>query len=276
MRKFLLIGVAGAIVLLIGLVVTLIMSIDSIIEKAVNDYGPQVTLTNVHLDSANIGIFSGSGSLDGLTVGNPVNKGFKDRNLFDMENISIAIDTDSLTSDTIVIKDVTIKSPKIVYELKDFTDSNFDALLQNIEQSVGGGAKAEKAEESAEAAEPGQSKKIIIDNLLITGAEVTADMTNMPGSGLTIPLPDIHLTGIGREEGGASAAETAEQVVAAIYDSMEKAFAASGDFVMKGGQWVMDQGGAALDKAGEAAGDAVDGAGKAVDDAVKGIGKMFE
>lgn len=279
MKKFILLGIGGAILLTIGLVVTLIMSIDSIIETAVNDYGPKVTLTDVHLDSADIGIFDGAGSLNGLTVGNPVNRGFKPRDLFAMDQVRISIDQDSLTSDTIIIKEVTILAPKIAYELKGFSESNFDALLKNITETTGGGGKAEKTDDPAEEEAAGKEKKIIIENLIVTGAEVTADMTGLPGEGLTIPLPDIHLKDIGKEDDGATPAETAQILVAAIYESMQQAFSDSGSFIMKGGKWIMEGGGAAVEEAAKAAEDVATGAGDAIEDAGKaleeGVGKLF-
>lgn len=277
MRKYILIGSAAAVVLLLGLVVTLVLSIDSIIERAVNDYGPRVTQTDVSLGSADIGIFSGSGELNGLIVGNPVNRGFKPKNLFSMDQIRVTLDTDSLTTDTIVIKEVNILSPSIAYERGEGGQSNFEALLRNIEESTGMDKQAPAEEQPA--AQEGRTagrKKIIIDNLVITNAEVNADMTGMPGEGITLPIPDIHLTGIGREDGGATPAETAEIVMSAVYDSMRQAFADSSAFIMKGGQWVMDQGAAAAEGAGKMADDAAKSVGDSVGGALEGVGKMFE
>ncbi len=274
MKKIILLGGAVVLLLLVGFIVTLFLSIDSIIETAVNEYGPEVTLTEVHLDSANIGIFSGSGELNGLVVGNPVNRGFKPKNLFAMDQIRISIDTSSLTSDTIVIKEVAIISPKITYELKDFSESNFDGLLKNIAQTTGNKGKAEKKDEPEGEAAP--AKKIIIENLIVTGAVITADITGMPGEGMDISLPDIHLTDIGKEEGGATPAETAEILVSAIYEGMQTAFAESGDFIMKGGQWVMDSGAQAAEEAAKAVEDISEGAGDVVGGVLDSVGSMFE
>lgn len=289
MKKIILLGGAAVLVLLIGIIVTVILSIDSIIETAVNDFGPKITLTDVRLDSADIGIFSGEGKLNGLVVGNPVNRGFKPRNLFAMDQVRVAIDKNSLTSDTIVIKEVAIIAPKIAYELKDFSESNFDGLLKNIAQTTGGDSAAKKADEPAAESEgeAGASKKIIIENFVISGAEVTADMTGMPGEGMTLPLPEIHLTDIGKDEGGATPAETAEILVTAIYEGMQQAFADSGSFVMKGGKWIMEGGQAAAEEAAKAVEDmaasateeaegALEGAGDAVGGALEGVGKMFD
>ncbi|MBU1249236.1 MAG: hypothetical protein KKB70_11090 [Proteobacteria bacterium] len=271
MKKYILLGTAAVLLLIVGAIVTLFLSIDSIIETALNEFGPKVTLTDVHLNEANIGVFSGSGELNELTVGNPVNRGFKPGNLFAMDQVRVSIDTDSLTKDTIVIKEVVIVSPRIVYELKDFSESNFDGLLKNIEETTGGGKAASATEDEAAPA-----KKIIIENLVISGAKVSADMTGLPGEGLTIPLPDIHLKDIGKEEGGSTPAQVAEELVSAIYASMQNAFAASGDFIMKGGQWVMEGGGKAAEEAAKAVGGVTDGAGDVVGGALEGVGKMFE
>ncbi len=274
MKKIILLGGAAVLLLVVGFIVTIVLSIDSIIETAVNEYGPEVTLTEVHLDSADIGIFSGSGSLNGLVVGNPVNRGFKPRDLFAMDQIRVSIDTGSLTSDTILIKEVAIVSPKIAYELKDFSESNFDALLKNIAQTTSSEGKTEEAAQPEGEAAP--AKKIIIENLTVTGAMITADITGMPGEGMDIPLPDIHLTDIGKEEGGATPAETAEILISAIYEGMQTAFADSGSFVMQGGQWVMESGGQAAEEAAKAVEDISEGAGDAAGGVLDSVGSMFE
>lgn len=256
-KKHIFYGVGGLLVLIVAFVVVTVLSIDPIVETAVNTYGPKITQTEVVLDDADIGLFSGSGALKGFRVGNPTNRGFKPRDLMNVDRISVELDRDTLLSDTIVIKEISIDAPKITYELKGMSDSNFDALLKNIEESTGG--KAEPAKEPAEGEEASPAKKIIIENVYIRGGEITADMTGMPGEGMTIPLPEIHMTDIGKEEGGASPADAVGEIISGLYDGMTDAFEASGNFVMKGGEWVIDQGAGAGEAVGGAAEDAAEG-----------------
>ncbi|MGE4293044.1 MAG: hypothetical protein AB7E32_12645 [Desulfovibrio sp.] len=256
--KKVIIGAIALVVLVVGILVYVLLNVDSIVKMAVNEYGPKVTQTEVVLDGASIGLFSGSGSLNGLRVGNPVNRGFKPRDLFAVNEISIKLDRDSLLSDTILIHEIVIQAPKIAYETQGKTD-NFEALLKNIKESTGGGDAAAQPAEKTEAAS-GPEKKIIIENVYIREGAITADITGLPGEGLTLDLPEIHLTDIGKDSGGASPAEAMTAVVDGLYSGMEDAFKNSGDFVMKGGQWITNQAGDAVEGVTKGAKEGVGGA----------------
>lgn len=257
--KKLIIGGVVLVVLVVGILAYVLLNVDSIVKLAVNEYGPKVTKTDVVLNGADIGLFSGSGSLSGLRVGNPVNKGFKPRDLLSVGKISVKLDRDSLLSDTIVIHEISILAPKITYETKGKLD-NFEALLQNIKQSTGGANSSGSASKQEETADQSASKKIIIENLWVRDGEITADITGLPGEGLTLGLPEIHLTDIGKDSGGASPAEAMTALVNGLYGGLEEAFKNSGDFAMKGGQWVIDQAGGAVDSVTKGAQEGVGGA----------------
>ncbi|MEF2145847.1 MAG: hypothetical protein V3573_10400 [Desulfovibrionaceae bacterium] len=278
MKKLMLLGGGILLLLVAGIATYILLNVDKLVELAVNEYGPKITKTDVVLKDADIGLFSGSGALYGLRIGNPVNRGFKPRDLLSVDRVSVELDRDSLLTDTILVKEVVIQSPRIAYELKGGSGNNFDALLKNIEESVGSAAKESKKKDKPSAAAEEQAKnekKVIIENVYIRNGEVTADLTGLPGEGLTIGLPEIHIADIGKEKKGASPAEAARKIVEGLYDGMEKAFAESGDFVMKGGQWVMDQAGGVVGGATDAVGGAAGGAGDAVDGAVKGLKSLF-
>lgn len=258
--KKLLIGGAVAVILVVGILVYVLLNVDSLVETGVNQFGPRITQTDVHLDNADIGLFSGSGSLDGLRVGNPVNRGFKPRNLLAVNRISVLLDRDSLLSDTVVIHEIIIQSPDIVYETQGKLD-NFEALLQNIRETTGSGQESSPSssqdQTASEKSRP--AKKLIIENLYIREGSISADITGLPGKGLTLTLPEIHLTDIGKESGGTTPAQAVAKIVNGLYGGLEQAFKNSGDIAMQGGQWVLDQAGGAAQEVQDQVGGAVDG-----------------
>jgi hypothetical protein len=255
--KKVIIGAAALVILAAGILAYVLLNVDSIVKMAVNEFGPKVTQTEVVLDSADIGLFSGSGSLNGLRVGNPVNRGFKPHNLLSVGEVRVKLDRDSLLSDTILIHEIVIQAPKIAYETQGKTD-NFEALMKNIKESTGGDKAAAKP--AGTEAEAGPAKKIIIENVYIREGAITADITGLPGEGLTLDLPEIHLTDIGKDSRGASPAEATAAIVKGLYGGMEEAFKDSGDFAMKGGEWVIDQAGEAVDGVSKGAKEGVGGA----------------
>ena len=212
MRKFILIGVA-LVVVAIGAAVWFLMSnLDSIVKKVIETAGTEVAGVKVSVGDVKISLSEGKASISGLTVANPA--GFTAPQAFKLGQSSVALDTGSLTGNPIVIKDVSVASPEVTYELG-AQGSNIDAIQRNVAaKTAGGSAKtAEKPEEK----KAGDEKKVVIDRLAITKGTVTL-ASSIPGVKGSAGLGDIVLTGIGRKSGGATPAEVAKQIL----DSLSK------------------------------------------------------
>lgn len=103
------------------------------------------------------------------------------------------------------------------------------------------------------------AKKIEVDDLLITGAKVHV---SIGGSEMTLPLPDIHLTDLGKGEGGLTPADLTKRVLSAITTSTLKAVVSGSTNIGKG-----------IQNLGKNAGET---AGKVGDKITKGIGGLFK
>lgn len=224
--KKILIAVAILAVLAIVAVLYLLGNLGSIIQRAVEKFGSDATQAKVTLASADVSLTSGQGELKGLTIGNP--KGFKAPAAFELGEISVKLDTSSVTSDVVVIHEVLIQSPKVTYETM-VTSSNLGVLQENVaaygkstgssgggKGSGGGGSKEKKASSGGE-------KKYVIENLWVKGGSVEAAFSPLGGKGVTVALPDIHLTDIGKKSDGATAQEVATQVLTALTDAALRA-----------------------------------------------------
>jgi hypothetical protein len=133
--------------------------------------------------------------------------------------ISMQLDVASITKEVVLIKEIVIDQADVTYEYAS-GGSNLDVIQRQVEAYIAektGGANAKKDTSSP--------KKIIIEHLYITGtrAGVSADM--LQGKTMTLVLPDIHLTDIGKKSGGVAPAEATRQVVSAISQSATKAVA---------------------------------------------------
>ena len=211
MKKVLYIGGALLVVIAIGLYF-LLSSLNSIVKAAVEKIGSEATQPQVSLSGVDIQITTGKGAMRGLTVGNP--SGFKSERAFNLGEISLQVDVGSVMKDTVVIKEIVIAAPEVTYELASL-GSNIDALQRNLNAYMGGGgAKAEKSE---------GGKKLVIENLYVRNGKVNVSATALGGKTMTTPLPDIHLTNIGKQSGGATAGEVTQQVLSAIGQSAAKA-----------------------------------------------------
>jgi hypothetical protein len=217
MKKWIFIGLGAIVVLLIVVVVVGISKLGPIVKMAVNTYGPEITDTELHVDDVGISIFSAEAKLKKFFLGNP--KGFKSPSAMKVGSIHVDVDEGSLTQDTIIITKVEVVGPEITYEKRGKTD-NFQSILNNVQKNVPKGESAKK-----EPAKEGPGKQLIINDFIIKNGKVNLAM-EVPGGVLDdqeikADLPDIHLKDIGKKEGGASPAEIAQEIFAALYGKLQ-------------------------------------------------------
>ena len=207
-------------VLVVVAAVFLYTNLDRAVKGAVEELGPTYTGTPVTLDSVSLSPLSGEGSLRGLVVGNP--SGFSAANAFTLGTIDLAIDTQSLTGDTIIIDKLHIVAPEITYEASK-KGNNLKVLQRTIEGSTGGRGGAPGAEAGGE----GGRKMIIRDFSLVDGKVHYANKL-LGDKTLEVKLPPLTLTGIGEKSNGVTAAEATAQIVSAITRQVSAAIANSG------------------------------------------------
>jgi len=270
MKRVLLIG-GGLVVVVIAAVIFLWANVGSVIKTAVETYGSDILKADVTLDEADVSATSGEGYLKGLTVGNP--EGFNTESAFKLGQVSVKVDTGTITSDTIVVNEIVIQAPDVTYEYA-ASGNNLMALKNNADAYVGSSGDSGASASSDEAG----GKKLIIENLYIREGRVNVSADFLGGKQLGTSLPEIHLTDIGKEDGGAGPGEVAEKVIAAITAAAGKAVSSIDvEGLSKAAQEQMgavkDRASEVMDKAAESlpAGDAVkEGLGGA-GDAIKGL-----
>jgi len=204
MKKILLILTAIVLVAAAGAFGYLYISLNSLVKKAVETVGPKITRTDVKLDSALLLPFSGSGSLNGLVIGNP--EGFGKSYALKVGSISINVDRNTLLSDTIVINEILINHASITLE-GTLRGNNLGKLMQNI-KSYDSGPKTPKETEKS------SSRKFIVKKVLVTGTQLNVAASALGQSvSQTLPLGDIHLQNLGSGGPGISAADVSQQIL---------------------------------------------------------------
>lgn len=220
------------------------------IKSGVETFGPRITQTAVTLDSANLSIFSGSGTLKSLKVRNP--EGYKSENIFALGQIDLKVDTSTVFSDKIYIDHIIVKEPAISYEKK-LTSSNVKQLLENIEQFTG---PADPAQPDP-AAEDGAKKQVVIRKLIIEGGTIYVGAL---GVGQTVPLPRIEMNDIGEDGSQITMAEAIDLVLTKVVQSIGPAIASASNL-----------GGAAVDALKTQGLEKVDQATDKVNEGIKGL-----
>jgi len=262
MKKILIIG-AILVVAVVGVGVYVVMSqLDSVVKAAVEQIGSDATGTEVTLNEVEISPTSGSGALRGFRMTNP--KGFAEGDAFKFDEVSLTIDITTVMSDPVIIKEIVIEKPEVTYAIGD-NSSNVDEIQKNVNDYAGAeGADSVGGDGSSE------GPKLIIENLYMRNGTVSVTAPAMTDETLSAPLPDIHLTDIGKDESGATPGEVASQAMAAIVDSAKQAVqSVDVDALLKGAGEMAGEAQEQLEKATE-------GADGAVDEATEGLKKLLD
>lgn len=219
MNKTVKIGAALLLILVaaIGALIYVFSSLDAIVKDGVESHGSEITGTTVSLRDVSIALTSGAGTLEGLRIGNP--DGFDTESAFDLGGISLQIDTASIGTDTLVIKELRISNPAINYEVTG-SKTNIDVIRSNVDRYLKRFDTGDNPEPSTD--DGGEGLKLVVENLIITGATTTVTAPFLEGSSKTLTLADQHLKNLGKEEDGTSPAELLNTVLVSISGALQQ------------------------------------------------------
>ncbi len=180
-------------------IITVYVSIGSIIVDTIEATGSDITQTAVTLKEADFSTTTGLTTLVQLKVKNP--NGFKSKHAFSFDKIELWIDPETLGEDTLHIKSLVLVAPEIVYEFTRSGD-NLRTLKNHIEASV---QIAQK--------ETSPKKKILVENYYVRNGVLVVQAEELKGLRKTAQINDIHVEGIGENEGGLVPAELVYQLM---------------------------------------------------------------
>ncbi len=273
MQKF--VVLAGAlVVVLVGIVVIVFMSIDSIAKTAIVRGSTYALGVQTTLGSADIGILSGEFTMKGLTVANP--EGFESDFFLHLDEGFLAVSLGSLRQDTVEVPTLALTGIDINLE-KRSGKANYKIITDNLKRFESTDSGNDGAQ--ADAGKPG--KKFVVHEIIIRDLNVKVDF------GLTrmeIPIEEVRMTEVGSES--MTTAELTDRVIKMILAAI----------VSNGAQLpadlVNDLGGAlaelgslgdmTVSETVRTVGKVLDGldkgsqdAGKAIGDAIEGLGGLF-
>ncbi|HXH64919.1 MAG TPA: hypothetical protein VNH42_05355 [Mariprofundaceae bacterium] len=199
--KKLLIGVGIVLAVIVAGLFYVWTNLDNIVKTAIQTYGSQATKTAVRVDGVKIDLKQGMATITGLTVANP--GGFTDPYLFKLGSISTKIDTSSLNSNPIVIDEIDISAPAVVYEINKSGVSNVDVIKKNLGVGSGGGESASSS--------GGSQLKMIIRKIVVEGSSAKVRIAALDKE-QSVTLPRIVMTDVGKKSNGETAAQVAQQL----------------------------------------------------------------
>lgn len=206
---FLILVAAGIFLLLSGL--------DRIVAAAIEKYGSEATGTKVGVSSVRLDLKDGKGSIRNLSVGNP--PGFSTPIAFRLEDISVAVDTGTVTGNPVVIDQVTILAPRIAYEIDKNGRSNIDLIRKKLAGTPSRETSGTKTADSG--------KKVVIRRLVIDKGEIEIQVAALSGRPLSATIPRLELKNLGGT-GGDSPGVIARQVLGPLLNQVAAAASSAG------------------------------------------------
>jgi uncharacterized protein involved in outer membrane biogenesis len=211
--------VAGGAVIAVVVVLLLLLvsNLNSLVAKAIEKHGGDVTRTSVRVSGVDISLRAGRGSIKGLRVSSP--DGFKERTAFSLDEIVLDIDIKSVRRNPIVIDEIRIQTPVINAEITRTGASNIDELRKNVQEY--GAKRLGKSGGSSDGA-----KRIRIERFIVEKGRVEVDASALGLEKRTIDLPEIRLTNVGGAS-GAPPDEIAKLILTTVAGNAASATAGS-------------------------------------------------
>lgn len=201
-----------------GAIWWLAASLDGLVKQAIGRWGPEITGVAVRVESVRIEATEGRGTIRGLFVGNP--KGFEAPHALKLAEMRLTLDAASITQDVVVLKELLLIAPDVVYERGQGSD-NLAVIQKNVDAWVARHSGPKQAD-------AGPGKKFVIENVIIRDGRAHF------GSALSSPMPNLHLRDVGKKSGGATAGEVVKQVWGAMLRSVGNLASRAGSAIKEG------------------------------------------
>jgi uncharacterized protein involved in outer membrane biogenesis len=240
-RKLFLSVIIVLVVLIVVAVIVVGFFLGTIVKTGMETVGPKITQVSIKVDTVNLSLLPGSARVKGLVVGNP--EGYKTPQAISVGSAAVGVNLFSVLSDKIVVRSVRVEAAEITFE-GGLGGNNLSKIMDNVNAIAKTG------------------RKIEVDDFLITGAKVHVNLTGMSGKEMTLPLPDIHLTNLGKGNAGITATDLTRRALGAIITATVKVVASATTDIGQG--------------AGNLGRDAGKAVGQDMNKITRGIGGLFK
>ena len=158
--------------------------LDSIVKSAIQQYGPQILQVPVQVEDVSLSPFTGSGTVEKLTIGNP--DGFESDYLISIGVLSIDMDITTLLSQHIIIEDLLLQNVHIIYERNSGT-TNIAAFEELMSKA------------SHPDSETG-SQAMTINRMVIDDSRLTLQASLLGGKSIDVKIPRTEREQISSED----------------------------------------------------------------------------
>ncbi len=226
MKKKILFGVLGAVVILLLAVVLAWVMIDSLAKRTVEDGGQYALGVPTTVGSVSLSLLHGNLRMSSLDFGNPA--GYKSPHLMEAGHFTLDIKPGSVFTGTIVVPKFELDGLDINIESKDLTN-NVSVVLDHVKKLAGGSEQAQQQEQQGKQEQPVQGpesapgKKVLVRKVAIRNV-VAHVILGVPGTPpLTVKVPKIELDNVSSDKG-----ITVDQLISRLMPAIMAAVVESG------------------------------------------------
>lgn len=193
-------------------------AINALIKQQIEKVGSEITEQKVTVAKVDIKLLKGAGTINGLVLANPAN--YTAPSVFSLNEITLDINLESLTTDLIIIDEIVINKPEAVVEFTENGGANIKDIIDAIKKNTASDSVPE--DESA----TGKAEPIIrVNKFVLAGVALTVDLTKLGNKAHQATLADINLTNIGGQAGMPASklgAELVKQALSSIWQQAKK------------------------------------------------------
>jgi hypothetical protein len=209
MRKSIIVAGLIAIVGVVGGVAL----IDSATRTSIEAIGSDITGSTVSVAEFDSSLFGGRAEISGFRLANPTSFGPGDA--FRTEHIALDVDLASVFDDRLVIEEIVIDSPEIIYALT-AKGSNLGHILDTVTQSAEDSGAAAPAADTKTDADSTGGASIMVSNFYLRNATVRVSFPGLVETAPSVVIPEIHLQNLSGDTVQEVVAEASDAVMGAI------------------------------------------------------------
>ena len=193
-------------------------AINALIKQNIEQVGSKVTEQSVTVAKVDMKLLKGAGTINGLVLSNPSK--YSAPSAFSLNEITLDINLESLTTDIIVIDQIVIDKPEAIVEFTENGEANFKDILDAIKSNTASASQPEQESKT------GKTDPIIrVNKFVLAGVSLTVDLTKLGNKAHQVTLADVNLTNIGGQAGMPASklgAELVKQALSSIWKQAKK------------------------------------------------------
>lgn len=170
-----------------------------LIEKGVEKYGPEALKVPVELGSVNLSLFTASGNINDLVLGQPT--GFGEGPMISVGGITFNADLTTLLKDHVIIENLVIDSPQIT--------SHFEGLNNNLLAFTNNLPEFDTSVDDSNST----PITVTVKRLAVKSPKLSLSTDGLVELDHTFDLPDVTLTDLGNDTKGLSPDQIARRIM---------------------------------------------------------------